>query len=368
LILIKNGTWDERKRELPKTHILILKNELDDNDFYFKQSYLNKKIKLERFSKINRQESKNNSPIEYKDYFKSMLKEKNWAEEIAWRMIRVYERRMLKNPSSYYEKTYELLKPVGEDNAVERVYNMTLPSILESIQVGNGERHRHTTTITDGFDKRDLCLRHETLKTQHRMAPDISRFSRENFYSVDGIVALKDASTIDRDWQYTRYDSRAVWLDTPKSIQDKKNDRRHQKEVTVIIEEIEAFIEFSKVNPVTQDNESWSIAVLTFYKPQETLLRKSLREFCDQPNKMSRFNKENTNILLYTVDKFQGMEADIVFLSMVRGQTIGFMDNINRLNVALTRAKYQRVIVGDKTFFAKQRNSEELKKLSQDGE
>jgi len=368
LILIKDGTWNQRKRDLPKSHILILKSNQEDDSFYFKQNYLNKKIKLKRFNKINREQSKINSPIKYKDLFKNMLKEKSWAEEIAWRMIRVYERRMLKNPDSYYEKTYELLKPVGEDNAVERVYNMTLPSILESIQVGNGEKHRHTTTITDGFDKRDLSQRHETLKTQHRMAPDISKFSRENFYTVDGVVALKDANTINREWLYERYDSRAVWLDIPKNIHDKRNDRRHQKEVDTIIEEIKAFVEFTKDNPENQDNESWSIAVLTFYKPQETLLRKSLGEFCDQPNKMSRFSKGKTNILLYTVDKFQGMEADIVFLSMVRGNTIGFMDNINRLNVALTRAKYQRVIVGDKNFFANQRNSEELKKLTRDGE
>ena len=50
------------------------------------------------------------------------------------------------------------------------------------------------------------------------------------------------------------------------------------------------------------------------------------------------------------------MEADMVFISMVRGKSIGFMDNINRLNVALTRAKYQRVIVGDIEFFRKQNN------------
>jgi len=368
LILIKEGTWEERKKSLPKTHILILNNLLDNDDFYFKQNYLNKKRKLKPFKKINREESKTNSPIEYKEFFQNMLKEKTWAEEIAWRMIRVYERRMLKNPDSYYEKTYALLKPVGESNAVERVYNMTLPSILESIQVGNGEKHRHTTTITDGFQKSDLGLRHETLKTQHRMAPDISKFSREIFYTVDGVVALKDASTINRDWLYERYDSRAVWIDTPKNSQDKRNDRQHKKEVETIITEVKAFLEFSLLTPLNQDGEPWSVAILTFYKPQETLLRKSLREFCDQPNKMSRFNKGNTSILLFTVDKFQGMEADIVFLSMVRGSTIGFMDNINRLNVALTRAKYQRVIVGDKSFFYHQRSSDELKKLAGNGE
>jgi len=368
LILFEESTWEERKSHLPKTHILISNDVLDNDEFYFKQNYLYKKGKLKKFNKINRMTSKTNSPVEYKDMFKSMLKEKNWAEEIAWRMIRVYERRMLKNPNSYYEKTYELLKPIGEGNAVERVYNMTLPSILESIQVGNGEKHKHTTTITDGFDKRDLSQRHETLKTQHRMAPDISKFSRDNFYTVEGIAALKDAATIDREWSYDRYPSRAIWLDTPKSAQEKRDDRRHKQEVVIITREIKAFIGFAKTNPLNREEKPWTIAVLTFYKPQETLLRKSLGEFCDQPNKMSRFNKGDTNILLYTVDKFQGMEADIVFLSMVRGKSIGFMDNINRLNVALTRAKYQRVIVGDKSFFTKQRGSEELKKLASNGE
>jgi len=41
--------------------------------------------------------------------------------------------------------------------------------------------------------------------------------------------------------------------------------------------------------------------------------------------------------------------------------------NINRLNVALTRAKYQRIIVGDQKFFKKQKGSDELKKLAENG-
>lgn len=368
LILIKDGTWEQRKKILPKTHIVILKEYKDDDNFYFEQNYLNKKRRIRKFNKINRKGSNTNSPIEYTKIFNDMLKEKNWAEEIAWRMIRVYERRMLKNPNKYYEKSYELLKPIEKDNAVERIYNMTLPSILESIQVGNKENNRNKTTITDGFDKEDLSLRHETLKTQHRMAPDISKFSRENFYTVDGVVALKDAQTINREWEYNRYKNRAVWLDTPKNSKDKQNDRRHKKEVETIIAEVKAFIEFSKENPKNQEGKTWSMAVLTFYRPQETILREAFRKFCSQPNTISRFKKDEINILLYTVDKFQGMEADIVFLSMVRGNTIGFMDNINRLNVALTRAKYQRVIVGDKTFFKKQKGSEELSKLANNGE
>jgi len=365
LILVQN--WKSKKDILPKTHIVILKNQIENDSFFFQQNYLKKKRRLPKYSQINQNFSKTNNIFEYQQFFKDMLKDKSWAEEIAWRMIRVYERRMLKNPNSYYEKTYELLKPASENNPVERIYNMTLPSILESIQVGNGEKHRNQTTITDGFDRRDLQLRHETLKTQHRMHPDISQFSRENFYTVDGIQALQNARTINRDWEYNQYSSRAVWIDTPKIENDKRNDRRHKKEVDVIIREIEKFLRFTSSTPKNRDEESWTIAILTFYKPQETLIRESLRKFCNQPNKMSRFHKNSVDILLYTVDKFQGMEADIVFLSMVRGKTIGFMDNINRLNVALTRAKYQRVIVGDREFFKNQRGSEELKKLAQDG-
>ncbi len=366
LILINEGTWEERKKTLPKTHIVILKNDNENDDFWFKQNYLNKKNQLRKFNKINKKESKDNNPYEYNILFKAMLKEENWAEAISWRMIRVYERRMLKKRDSYYERTYELLKPIEENNPVDRIYNMTLPSILESIQIGNGENHKNSTTITDGFDPKDLKQRHEVLKTQHRMSPDISKFSREEFYTDnEGIQALQNASTINREWKYNRYNSRAIWIDTPKSDKEKNNDRIHYKEVDIIIKEIERFLDFTKIYPKNKDGEPWSIAVLTFYKPQETILREGLRKLCNQPNKMSRFHKNEINILLYTVDKFQGMEADLVFLSMVRGKSIGFMDNINRLNVALTRAKYQRVIVGDKNFFNKQNGSQELKRLAE---
>ena len=362
LILIQEGTFQTTKKYLPKTHLLILKQDRDDNDFFFKQNYLNKKRKLQNFKNIDRNFSKENSPIEYKDFFKIILKEKSWAEVIAWRMIRVYERRMLKNPDSYYEKSYELLKPVLEDNAVDRIYNMTLPSILESIQVGNGEKHKNSTTITDGFNSKDLRQRHETLKTQHRMHPDISKFSREEFYTVGKDSALKDAGTINREWHYSEYRKRDVWLDVQKKD---KNNGRNFEEVKIVMDEIKKFLKFTQKNQKNQDGEPWTIAVLTFHQAQATILRDGLRKLTNQPNKMSKFKIKDVEILLYTVDKFQGMEADIVFISMMKTQSIGFLDNINRLNVALTRAKYQRVIVGDRNFFAnKQNGSQELKRLA----
>ena len=72
---------------------------------------------------------------------------------------------------------------------------------------------------------------------------------------------------------------------------------------------------------------------------------------------------DNVHVALNTVDKFQGQEADIVYLSMVQNNRVGFLDSISRVNVAITRAKEKIIIFGDKEFFQKQDHSELLNKL-----
>lgn len=67
--------------------------------------------------------------------------------------------------------------------------------------------------------------------------------------------------------------------------------------------------------------------------------------------------KFNVDIEVCNVDRFQGHEADIVLLSFVRSNAhrggIGFLDNKNRFNVAITRARYQLLAFADKKFFEK---------------
>ena len=53
-------------------------------------------------------------------------------------------------------------------------------------------------------------------------------------------------------------------------------------------------------------------------------------------------------IELCTVDRFQGHEADFVLISFANRRSTSFLESPNRLNVALTRARYQRVIIGDR--------------------
>ena len=121
------------------------------------------------------------------------------------------------------------------------------------------------------------------------------------------------------------------------------------------------------MNPPDGSNE-WTIACLTFYRGQETLLREELRKLTKNYKSMSNFcvqGKYKVNIKLHTVDKFQGQEADIVFLSMVQNRRDGFLDSPNRLNVAVTRAKFQLVIFGSYKYFRTESRSKELNKLAE---
>ena len=58
-------------------------------------------------------------------------------------------------------------------------------------------------------------------------------------------------------------------------------------------------------------------------------------------------------IVVSTTDGFQGQEADIVIISLVQTHGHGFLDSPNRMNVAITRAREWRVIVGNFEYFAR---------------
>ena len=53
------------------------------------------------------------------------------------------------------------------------------------------------------------------------------------------------------------------------------------------------------------------------------------------------------NVLVDTVDGFQGCEKYIIIISAVRSSGVGFLSDVRRLNVALTRARYSLFVVGN---------------------
>jgi superfamily I DNA and/or RNA helicase len=122
------------------------------------------------------------------------------------------------------------------------------------------------------------------------------------------------------------------------------------------MQELTEFVAWAGEHPRPRGG-AWEVAVLTFYRGQETQLRRRLQQFSGLYGNtrnfhMPRGGPARVHITLCTVDRFQGHEADLVLLSFVKSGVIGFLNSPNRLNVALTRARYQLVLIGHRTFFA----------------
>ncbi|WP_160710934.1 AAA domain-containing protein [Chitinophaga solisilvae] len=91
------------------------------------------------------------------------------------------------------------------------------------------------------------------------------------------------------------------------------------------------------------DKEFPTIAVISPYKQQVELLREQLQH---TPSLQPHLDR----IAVNTIDSFQGQERDIVYISMTRSNSdgnIGFLSDIRRMNVAMTRARKKLVIIGD---------------------
>ncbi|WP_333625227.1 AAA domain-containing protein [Sphingobacterium siyangense] len=90
-------------------------------------------------------------------------------------------------------------------------------------------------------------------------------------------------------------------------------------------------------------NESLSIGVIAPYRKQATLLK----EILDGEEALRPFNEL---IKIQTIDSFQGQEKDVIYISLTRSnaeQQIGFLSDVRRMNVAMTRAKKKLVVIGD---------------------
>ncbi len=184
------------------------------------------------------------------------------------------------------------------------------------------------------------------------MHPGISKWARELFYDSKALIDSPELMD-EREWSYDRYKRKAVWKEVVLRRDPVQNSRSNfnPSEVRVIEEELSAFLGWAKENP-RRKNQPWKIALLTFYRGQEKRLQTMMKHLANQSHtRYFDIPEMNAEVEVCTVDRFQGQEADLVFLSMVRNKGVGFLDNKNRMNVAITRAKYQMVIVGNKEPF-----------------
>lgn len=396
LIFIDKQIYDMNQNMFPTTHIVLNSRNSPDEDLSaFRHRYWiewkkardnGKKAYEYRLPRGKRTDQ----PEEITEDIMGALS-KDWAHELAWRQVRVYELRRAsgalegEGSSKYYEKSLHALMPAdGEKHRkiwhqIDSISHVVFPSILTSIQEGVTRFNRceeKKTVMSNGMPHDVKEQRYEKLSFQHRMHPEISLIPRELFYKnealkdVRSVIDIKDGGEGGREWKkktYSRYDGRIYWKDVS-GAQVSRNI--NEKEIKVIFDELDAFIEWLKQTNYggSGSPSNWNIIILSFYEAQRKEIKWQIGKRYPENNNAShrtRFKIKGVNVLNYTVDKVQGREGDVVFLSMVQNHRVGFMDNPNRLNVALTRARYQMVIVGDRNYFLEQKNSSELRQLAE---
>lgn len=288
-----------------------------------------------------------------------------WSSEVAWRLSMRFQQRLLGSSvdRDRFDEDLRHLLPESDTSGtdiavrVRALERIAMPSILESLERGYGvEASRGVrTALADGIPAAVLAARHEMLRYQYRMHPQISAFPRTEIYDDE---ALRDAADLERSraWDYNRYTDRVAWLDVRTPVVPKT--RRNDGEVTCIVQEVDAFAQWAGGQP---SGRPWSIAVICFYRDQERALRRALREMTGQRSSGRFFEigsgPNPVQLDLCTVDGFQGQEADVVMLSIALPRTTAFTRSLNRVNVALTRARYQLVIVGNRSRISRERPS-----------
>lgn len=187
------------------------------------------------------------------------------------------------------------------------------------------------------------------LNVQYRMNDEIMRFSSDWFYN--GKVTT--AQEITRRKSILNFDRPILWLDTgqidfgadePGSKEQFVGEnfgRINKGEATLTLDSLQAY--FTKIGKQRILDEQIDVGVISPYRAQVQYLRRLImkREF---------FKPYRRLITVNTVDGFQGQERDIILISMVRANEngeIGFLRDLRRMNVAMTRVRMKLIILGD---------------------
>jgi superfamily I DNA and/or RNA helicase len=206
------------------------------------------------------------------------------------------------------------------------------------------------------LEKQDRITRRITLDSQYRMHPLLGDFISRNFYErfdpTEKFGYGRPAGDFVHDLPDTE-SKPAIWLDVPaaKGRQQKGGERdtswTRPAEAAAIARQLQVWMN-------SGEGKELSFGVISFYKAQAELIKRQFSKIMDDDRK----------IRVGTVDSFQGMEFDVVFLSMVRTMPpdwkprnddkekqarslFGHLCLYNRLNVSMSRQKKLLVVAGD---------------------
>ena len=196
------------------------------------------------------------------------------------------------------------------------------------------------------------------LKVQYRMNDDIMKFSSDWFYhgQVESDDSVKHRSVLD-------FEHPIQWIDGNEMLQQVNEELKDEEKLNIDfteqfigenhgrINKAEAELVLSTlnnyINKIGKERflaERLDVGIISPYKVQTQYLRQQIR-------KREEFRPFRQVISVNTVDGFQGQERDIIIISLVRSNDngqIGFLSDLRRMNVAMTRARMKLIIFGDK--------------------
>ena len=216
------------------------------------------------------------------------------------------------------------------------------------------------------------------LKIQYRMNDEIMRFSSDWFYGgkVESAPQIKYRSVLDYDhpitWIDTSNEENQITIEGEDAPEDSastsssvstanQNSGLNFKEQFVgesfgRINKAEAELTlltlaeyFTKIGKQRVLSESIDVGIISPYRAQVQYLKKLIKKY-------EFFKPYRRLISVNTVDGFQGQERDVILISLVRSNDegqIGFLKDLRRMNVAMTRARMKLIILGNKDTMTK---------------
>ena len=187
------------------------------------------------------------------------------------------------------------------------------------------------------------------LKMQYRMNEEIMRFSSDWFYNnqVESSPDVKYRSILDLDVPMSWIDTSQFDFPEESGISFKEEfvgetfGRINKAEAELTMLALQQY--FEKIGKERILEERIDVGVISPYRAQVQYLRQQLK-------KREFFKPFKGLISINTVDGFQGQERDIIMISLVRANDdgqIGFLRDLRRMNVAITRARMKLIILGD---------------------
>lgn len=179
------------------------------------------------------------------------------------------------------------------------------------------------------------------LKLQYRMNDEIMRFPSEWFYGgmLQSAPEVKYRSILDFDTPITWVNTEE--MDCNEEFIGESYGRINKPEAELTISQLKEYI--TKIGRERFLGERIDVGVISPYKAQVQYLRQLIK-------KDAFFKPYRQLITVNTVDGFQGQERDVILISLVRANEkgeIGFLGDLRRMNVAITRARMKLIILGN---------------------